>query len=58
MKITNIECIPVQAPGRTLVTVLVETDEGITGVGEAGLLRPTSCHRGRRTGLVETPRPT
>lgn len=39
MKITNIECIPVQAPGRTLVVVLVETDEGITGVGEAGLQR-------------------
>lgn len=39
MKITNIECIPVQAPGRTLVPVLVETDEGITGVGEAGLQR-------------------
>ena len=37
MKITNIECIPVQAPGRTLVPVLIETDEDITGVGEAGL---------------------
>lgn len=39
MQITNIECIPVQAPGRTLVPILVETDEGITGVGEAGLQR-------------------
>jgi galactonate dehydratase len=39
MKITNVECIPVQAPGRTLVTVLVETDAGLTGVGEAGLQR-------------------
>lgn len=39
MKITNIECIPVQAPGRTLVPILVETDEGITGIGEAGLQR-------------------
>ena len=39
MKITNVECIPVQAPGRTLVPILVETDEGITGVGEAGLQR-------------------
>jgi galactonate dehydratase len=39
MKITNIECIPVQAPGRTLVPVLVETDEGISGIGEAGLQR-------------------
>ena len=39
MKITNIECIPVQAPGRTLVPILVHTDEGLTGVGEAGLQR-------------------
>lgn len=39
MKITNIECIPVQAPGRTLVPILMSTDEGMTGVGEAGLQR-------------------
>jgi galactonate dehydratase len=39
MKITNIECIPVQAPGRTLVPILLSTDAGITGVGEAGLQR-------------------
>jgi L-alanine-DL-glutamate epimerase-like enolase superfamily enzyme len=39
VKIANIECIPVQAPGRTLVPIIVETDEGITGVGEAGLQR-------------------
>ena len=39
MRITEIECIPVQAPGRTLVIVLVDTDEGITGVGEACLQR-------------------
>ncbi len=39
MKITRIECVPLQAPGRTLVPVVVETDEGITGVGEAGLQR-------------------
>ncbi len=39
MKITNIECIPVQAPGRTLVPILVETDAGLTGLGEAGLQR-------------------
>jgi galactonate dehydratase len=39
MKITDIQCIPVQAPGRTLVPVLVHTDEGITGLGEAGLQR-------------------
>jgi len=39
MKITNVECIPLQAPARTLVIVLVSTDEGIVGVGEAGLQR-------------------
>jgi galactonate dehydratase len=39
MRITDIEVIPVQAPGRTLVPVLVHTDAGITGVGEAGLQR-------------------
>lgn len=39
MKITNIECLPVQAPGRTLVPVVVETEADITGVGEAGLQR-------------------
>ena len=39
MKITDIRSFVVQAPGRTLVNVLVETDEGITGLGEAGLQR-------------------
>ena len=39
MKITDIKVIPVQAPGRTLVPVLVHTDEGTTGLGEAGLQR-------------------
>ncbi|MBI4601530.1 MAG: mandelate racemase/muconate lactonizing enzyme family protein [Planctomycetes bacterium] len=39
MKITGIEVHPVQAPGRTLVVILVKTDEGLTGVGEAGLQR-------------------
>jgi L-alanine-DL-glutamate epimerase-like enolase superfamily enzyme len=39
MKIRDIEVHPVQAPGRTLVVILVETDEGLTGVGEAGLQR-------------------
>lgn len=39
MKITDVECIPLQAPGRTLVIVLVSTDAGLTGVGEAGLQR-------------------
>ncbi len=39
MRITDIVCCPVQAPGRTLVPVLVETDAGLTGLGEAGLQR-------------------
>lgn len=39
MKIAKIECLPVQAPGRTLVPVRVHTDEGVVGVGEAGLQR-------------------
>ena len=39
MKITDIRCFPVQAAGRTLVPIVVETDEGITGLGEAGLQR-------------------
>ena len=39
MKITNVECVPVQAPRRTLVPVIVETDEGVTGLGEACLQR-------------------
>ena len=39
MNITDIEVVPVQAPGRTLVPVLVHTDEGVTGLGEAGLQR-------------------
>ncbi|MEX0653868.1 MAG: mandelate racemase/muconate lactonizing enzyme family protein [Phycisphaeraceae bacterium] len=39
MKIIDVEVVPVQAPGRTLVPVLVTTDEGMVGVGEAGLQR-------------------
>ena len=39
MKITDIQVCPVQAPGRTLVPIVVETDGGLTGVGEAGLQR-------------------
>ncbi len=39
MKITDIQVWPVQAPGRTLVPIVVETDEGLTGIGEAGLQR-------------------
>jgi L-alanine-DL-glutamate epimerase-like enolase superfamily enzyme len=38
MKITNVECLPVQ-DGRSCVFVVVETDEGLYGVGEAGLTR-------------------
>lgn len=38
MKITNVECLPVD-DGRNCVFVIVETDEGIFGVGEAGLVR-------------------
>ncbi len=38
MKITGIECLPVQ-DGRNCVFVVVDTDEGIFGVGEAGLTR-------------------
>ncbi len=39
MKINDICVYPVQAPRRTLVVIVVETDEGITGIGEAGLQR-------------------
>jgi len=39
MKITDIQTHIVQAPGRTLVIVVVDTDAGLTGVGEAGLQR-------------------
>jgi L-alanine-DL-glutamate epimerase-like enolase superfamily enzyme len=36
MEITNIECIPVRAPGRTLAMILIDTDESLNGVEEAG----------------------
>ncbi|MGH9161401.1 MAG: mandelate racemase/muconate lactonizing enzyme family protein [Vicinamibacteraceae bacterium] len=39
MRITDVQVHPVQAPGRTLVIVTVHTDEGVVGVGEAGLQR-------------------
>jgi len=39
MKITDIQVHPIQAPDRTLVVVTVHTDDGIVGVGEAGLQR-------------------
>ena len=38
MKITGVECFPVQ-DGRNSVFVMVLTDEGIYGVGEAGMTR-------------------
>src|SRR5688572_8196050 len=38
MKITGIECLPVH-DGRNCVFVVVDTDEGIYGVGEAGMPR-------------------
>ncbi len=37
MKITNIECYPVWGGSRNFLFVVVDTDEGIYGVGEAGL---------------------
>lgn len=37
MKITNIECYPVWAGHRNFLFVIVDTDEGIYGVGEAGI---------------------
>jgi L-alanine-DL-glutamate epimerase-like enolase superfamily enzyme len=37
MKITNIECYPVWAGHRNFLFVVVDTDEGIYGVGETGI---------------------
>lgn len=37
MKITNIEALPVWGGSRNYLFVVVDTDEGISGVGEAGL---------------------
>lgn len=37
MKITNIECYPVWGGSRNFLFVVVDTDEGISGVGEAGI---------------------
>jgi L-alanine-DL-glutamate epimerase-like enolase superfamily enzyme len=36
MKITNVECLPIM-DGRNCILVAVDTDEGIYGIGEAGL---------------------
>ncbi len=37
MKITNIECYPVWGGARNFLFVVVDTDEGIYGVGESGI---------------------
>ena len=37
MKITDIQCYPVWGGGRNFFFVVVDTDEGISGVGEGGL---------------------
>ncbi len=37
VKITNLEAIPIFDGWRNLLVVLVETDEGIAGIGESGL---------------------
>lgn len=37
MKITNIECYPVWGGHRNFLFVVVDTDEGISGVGETGI---------------------
>ena len=39
MKITGIETYPVWGRERNLLFVVVDTDEGVYGVGEAGLTR-------------------
>ncbi len=46
MKITDIQTHIIQGPGRTLVIVTVDTDEGLNGVGEAGLQRRTHAIAG------------
>ena len=40
MKITNIEAYPVWGGHRNFLFVVVDTDEGIYGVGEAGIVSP------------------
>ena len=37
MRITGIECYPVWGGERNYLFVVVDTDEGVYGVGEAGL---------------------
>jgi L-alanine-DL-glutamate epimerase-like enolase superfamily enzyme len=51
MKITNVEFLPVH-DGRTAFFVVVDTDEGIYGVGEAGMPRAHS-KVGATAGMIE-----
>jgi L-alanine-DL-glutamate epimerase-like enolase superfamily enzyme len=37
MKITNVEAIPVWGGFRNFLFILIDTDEGISGIGEAGI---------------------
>ena len=37
MKITNVEAFPVWGGFRNFLFVVVDTDQGISGVGEAGI---------------------
>src|SRR5215213_8492590 len=37
MKISNIECYPVWGGGRNYFFVVVDTDQGVYGVGEGGI---------------------
>jgi L-alanine-DL-glutamate epimerase-like enolase superfamily enzyme len=37
MRITNVECIPVWGGSRNFLFIVVDTDEGLSGVGESGL---------------------
>jgi len=39
MKITNVECYPVWNGRRSFLFVVVDTDEGISGIGESGIGR-------------------
>jgi galactonate dehydratase len=46
MKITNIEAYPVWGGHRNFFFVVVDTDEGIYGVGEAGITGREEAIRG------------
>ena len=53
MKITDIQCYPVWGGGRNFFFVVVDTDEGIYGVGEAGLTGRELAVAGRRRALQD-----